>query len=273
MENRLKKLRAYCNAPKYDIEKLYSYIGSISKATLIKNVVVIKMEHNAEAHIFDYGVTVFWNADYDRQRFISDEIEVFRVGKNVNAVTEDFNFIIDEETQTFKVAKDKIALADDNNMDKLAVSHAVAQSTKLASFEDSISDVIKRNEHIPEELALTGKINLSRNKIYKETGKIFQERSKIYLNYGLLDIPEFFWEYPELENIYNAMANYLEIKPRIDVLNKKLEALQDIVTMLRDEQNHKHSSFLEWVIIILIAAEILLTIFMDGQQSLLKLFN
>lgn len=266
-------MRAYLSATKYNIDDLYSHLCNISKATLIKNVVVIDMENEAEVHIFDYGVVVFWNAMYDQQMFILDEIKRFAVGNYENPIKEDFSFVSDKQNQNFKVTKDRIFFGEDSIMDKLSVSHAVGQSTKLASFEDSISDVIKRNEYIPEQLALTGKINLPRKEIYKETGKIFQERSKIYLNYGLLDTPEFFWEYPELENIYTAMANYLEIKPRIEVLNKKLEALQDIINMLGDEEKHKHSSFLEWVIIILIAAEILLTIFLEASKYILKLFN
>ncbi|WP_417535681.1 hypothetical protein [Methylophaga sp.] len=45
---------------------------------------------------------------------------------------------------------------------------------------------------------------------------------------------------------------------RINVLNKKLESIHELLDMLANEQNHKHSSTLEWIIIILIALEIVL---------------
>jgi uncharacterized Rmd1/YagE family protein len=88
------------------------------------------------------------------------------------------------------------------------------------------------------------------------------------LDYELLDEPEFFWEYPELSDFYKTTSNYLDIKTRIEVLNKKLEVIHELFQMLSDEQNHKHSSILEWIIIWLIVIEITFTILHD----VLKLF-
>ncbi|MEF3255495.1 MAG: RMD1 family protein, partial [Deferribacterales bacterium] len=113
---------------------------------------------------------------------------------------------------------------------------------------------------IPYELSLKGKITLSKSEISKERGRIFLERTEIYLNLGFLDTPEFFWEFSDLEKIYEAVSNYLDIKPRVEILNKKMEIIQDLLTMLSNEQNHLHSAFLETVIIILIAIEIIISI-------------
>jgi len=73
--------------------------------------------------------------------------------------------------------------------------------------------------------------------------------------------------------LYNITASYLDIKPRIEVLNKKLEVIQDLLNVLADEQKHKHSSFLEIIIIVLITFEIILTIITDIPNIILKLFN
>jgi uncharacterized Rmd1/YagE family protein len=40
------------------------------------------------------------------------------------------------------------------------------------------------------------------------------------------------------------------------VLSNKLDVIHELFEMLADDLNHKHSSFLEWIIIILIAFEI-----------------
>ena len=57
---------------------------------------------------------------------------------------------------------------------------------------------------------------------------------------------------------------YLDIRPRVDLLSNKLNVIHELFEMLADELKHKHSSFLEWIIIILIAFEIV----MFGAQEL-----
>lgn len=81
------------------------------------------------------------------------------------------------------------------------------------------------------------------------------------MNYDLLDTPDFFWEYPEYEAFYGITAKYLEIAQRTAVLSKKLETIHELFEMLADEQKHRHSTILEWIIIWLIAFEIGMTIF------------
>jgi len=56
---------------------------------------------------------------------------------------------------------------------------------------------------------------------------------------------------------------YLEIKPRADVLSKKLETIQDLLQMIADEQNHAHSSLLEWIIIWLITIDIIIMLIQE----------
>ena len=109
-------------------------------------------------------------------------------------------------------------------------------------------------------MAYTGKIILIKKEISKKIGELFLVKSKMNLHYDLLDTPEFFWEYPEYENQYEKLIKYLDIKSRVEVLNKKLEVIQELLHVLGDEQKHRYSSFLEWIIIILIAFEIVINI-------------
>ena len=99
-------------------------------------------------------------------------------------------------------------------------------------------------------------------------GNLFLVTSDINLRYNLLDTPEFFWEYPEVEYAYEMMARYLDITSRVDILNQKIDVIHDLFGMLAAEQYHKHSSTLEWIIIVLIAVEIVFFVIHD----ILKIF-
>jgi uncharacterized Rmd1/YagE family protein len=136
----------------------------------------------------------------------------------------------------------------------------MAQSIKLASFETNAITTINNTSYIPKSLAKNGKIKLNRHNIAKIRGQLFLTKSDIILNYDLLDTPDFFWEHPEYESLYYMIAKYLEVAPRTKVLSKKLNTIHELFEMLADEQNHRHSSTLEWIIIWLIAIEISMTV-------------
>lgn len=52
---------------------------------------------------------------------------------------------------------------------------------------------------------------------------------------NMLDVPNFFWESePTLHPLYAAIREYLEIKPRIQVLNERCRVFLDLAEILSD---------------------------------------
>lgn len=212
-------------------------------------------------YLFDYGVVVFWRLSPDeRQEVLSG------IADHAHAplsVTLDDVFTYETGSDKPFIKNDHINLPDNDTLTELAVSHGIAQSTKLAQFENHVLKTISSTEHIPENIARTGSAGLSRRKIAQLRGRLFLTTSDIMLNYALLDVPDFFWEYPELDGYYVKVSDYLEIRQRVTVLTKKLETIHQLFDMMADEQKHKHSAMLEWIIIWLIAFEIIVFMFHD----------
>lgn len=255
-----KSIKVFCTARRYDKSALFSYLGSRYKTTIIKDAAIVELSTGGVAIFFSYGVSVFWDVDYESQKYLLDEISEYSKERFGKPIFEDFNYMMDNSQQNPKITRDIFILNDDSNLVKLAISYPLSQSTELYYFEEAVITIINRNEFLVNELVKRGRIKLPQKQLSMERGKIFREISEIYLSYGFLDVPEFFWEYPELEPVYQSTANYLDIKPRIEVLNKKLAVIQDLLNMISDEQKHNHSAFLETVIIILIAIEIIINI-------------
>ena len=217
-----------------------------------------------EVWVFDYGAIVFWAVEEDERKALLHRLHLAEPTDSIRY--EHFRF--DITGQETRISQDTVILKDDDPLSRLAISHALAQSIKLAEYEAQAQCTIQDYSDLPRALAETGKIALNRRQIAKIRGRLFSTKSDIILHYGLLDTPEFFWEYPEYESVYNIAARYLEIHQRVDLLSKKLETIHELFEMLADEQKHQHSAFLEWIIIILIAIEIV----MFGAQELQSLF-
>ena len=54
------------------------------------------------------------------------------------------------------------------------------------------------------------------------TGRLFKLRRDVNLVSNVLDVPELFWSEASLKALYDAVRDYMEIKPRAQVLNEKL---------------------------------------------------
>ena len=210
---------------------------------------------HGEFWLFDYGVLVAWDVSEDERQQFCREIEWIITKPSKSLALEQYAWQVNEES-LLQVHHDRLTLPDDEPLTRLALSHAFAQSAKVMFFEDQALEVIEKNSFVPKELAKTGKVPLSRLELAKRRGELIDTINDINLHFGLLDTPEFFWDYPELEETYRKLAKYLDLQPRVEILGKKLSTIQNMLDMLADEQNHKHSAFLEWVIIVLIAVDI-----------------
>lgn len=92
--------------------------------------------HIPEVFLFEYGVVVIWGMTVkEEQRFLKEisKFEQEKLGKE-NIQTEEFNFYYTREYQA-RIYNDFISLREKRNyMTKLAISHALAQSTKVSYF-------------------------------------------------------------------------------------------------------------------------------------------
>jgi uncharacterized Rmd1/YagE family protein len=59
-----------------------------------------------------------------------------------------------------------------------------------------------------------------------------------------------------LRPLYDAARSYLEIPQRINLLNTRVEVLQDMLQLLKESVSSRHSERLEQIVIVLIAIEI-----------------
>ena len=215
--------------------------------------------HTPEVFLFDYGTVVIWGMTKAHEERFLEEIARFeteKLGKD-DVQAENFNFYYTRDYQA-RIYNDFISLRDKRNyMTKLAISHALAQSVKTSLYEDLVDNTIGDTQHIPSQLASTGKTGLSRRQIAMRIGELFILRINIHLQGSVLDSPELMWAEPGLEPIYAAARGYLELDTRCGLLTERLDVIADLLAVLKDQSGQVHGEFLEWIVIVLIAAEII----------------
>lgn len=212
---------------------------------------------------FEYGVVVMWGFQKDQERRIVHDLQLFELDRLKPSEVETEHLLYYYDPQELpRIWNDVITLKGRKQRTKLTISHALAQSVKLAIFEARMERTINSVQHIPEELAKTGKVTMSRVEISKKIGELFVERMHVNLISNVLDTPDIFWAEPELEPLYQAIRTYMEISRRIEVLNQRCAVISDMLDMLKEHLNAWHGEKLEWIIIILIFLEMVVGVCM-----------
>lgn len=254
---------AYCTAASFQIKPLFEYLKTHYKTTLYRDVIQAEIPYAGvfgDLFIFPYGSSVFWGIPKEKIQDLLLAFKEFEIEHVDEIETDEFSYIYGDAP---KVVDDEIILPNPDILTKLALSHGIAQSVKLGTFETAILKTFNTNQLIPQDLAKKGKISLSRKEIRKKMGELFIERATVTLHVDSLDLPEFFWEYSELEPLYKMITIYLDVQTRVEVLNKRLNVIHELFEVLGNELNNQHSSRLEMTIILLIVIEVVLSLLRD----------
>lgn len=152
----------------------------------------------AEMYVFNYGVVVFWNfserqekdmlADFAFATITNPETHVVTSTplttnplQEEDFETEEFHFEYNNEIARPRVYNDMITLRNGDHMIKLAISHAIAQSTKLSFFEEAMAAQMEAAKDVPGRLAKTGELGLKREEVIKLLGGLFKSRVDVNL--------------------------------------------------------------------------------------------
>lgn len=161
----------------------------------------------AELFVFSYGVAVFWNFTEHQEKDILADL-TFSSPSGIPAKislsaqplpvpvaapllsrplseddfeTEEFHFEYNAHIEKPRIFNDMITLRTRDHMIKLAMSHAISQSTKLSFFEERMQRIMTEAQYVPRKLALEGRLGMSRREVVALVGKLFQGRVDVNL--------------------------------------------------------------------------------------------
>lgn len=257
---------SYCTASSYNLAGIASFFKKRGyNVRLSRDRVHISHTKRAvEIFFFIHGCFVSWGLSKNQEQKILEQVQEYSNLPLEKVESDFFCYTLGEETSIDtdeRLRMDVITLDTETPLVKLAFSYALAQSTKLETFEAAIQTAIRKNSYLPHEIASQGVISLSRNAIFKRIGEIFLVRSSINLNSEYLDVPEFFWRNPNLEPLFTITKKFLDVPSRVVALNQKLDVLQELLHILNLQVQQSHSNLLESIIIILILVEIMISLF------------
>jgi uncharacterized Rmd1/YagE family protein len=140
----------------------------------------------------------------------------------------------------------------------LCASHALAQSAKIDYLEMKITEVTQSCKPLPRELKDSGAVTITERHLLQLRGEVLSYRLMLKSGSDLLDEPELFWQNAYLKPIFHATKECFEINERVKALDTKLDADNEILSMIADQFHERHGARLEWIVIWLVLVEVII---------------
>lgn len=209
-----------------------------------------------ELIVLPYGVVVMFNFTEDEEESIIEDVMASGSVRTPHRLYDQelFHFCYDPNVQAPRIYNDFFTFRAPNHLLKLSLAHAIAQSTKLSEFEESMHRTLELTSHIPRELAQTGELRVNRRGALRMSGHLFKLRVDVNLTSDVLDTPDLFWSEASLQALYDAIREYLEIDQRAQTLNERLAVANDLLEIIHEHLNNNAMSKITWIIIALIVA-------------------
>ena len=171
---------------------------------------------------------------------------------------------IDPDSDTFLIA-------DHNDVHKLPLSYAMAQSVKIDVVDLALAPVQAKLKDWQKHLALTGGLKCTVRDLRQTKTQLLTLFEDLNFTHSAQTTPRIFWtaKYQRHRAVYKSAREYLEIDDRYEQLQGKIEAIDESLSFLQSEVHTSTNELLTWVIIWLIAVEILLAL--DVHHWLIRL--
>jgi uncharacterized Rmd1/YagE family protein len=212
---RLPRCTALCVGNDFDFEMLQSYLHSYGKEfKKVDECIYCKWgdeSKESELFFFDYGVIAIWGLTREEEGEIVSNFATF-CKEPVDKLSIEVEELLYYYNSNYppRIYNDIIALKSASNwLAKMTISHAIAQSAKLAYFENLIDSTISQTKGIPKMMAKSGTVPLSRKEVNQKIGKLFGMRINVNLVSNVLDTPDIFWAEPYMEPLYQAIRGYV----------------------------------------------------------------
>ena len=218
---------------------------------------------NKYISIFNYGSVVFFNipeaSHIDHLRRIRESAVIAPIAEGVQH-TEDYRIVINENLDKPSVIRSEhlnIRQLDRNNI--VIVGTLMAQTVALDYCEVVVNGLVSSFMSINVKIEETGNFNqLNSKSLYQLVAKNNTVIHNVLSKLGIFEGSDAAWENADYSDTWDNIRKDFEIENRFKDLSMKMEIIRENTRFFLEMLHNQKSTKLEWTIIILIAAEIVI---------------
>ena len=207
-------------------------------------------------YVFRYGVVSFFGYSEGEISQLLMEIKPFCEEWRQSDITETMELELVSDREKAKLDNDKVILPQSNIEGiRLALLH-LSQSVALDHYAGLSEQAMKETRQHTTYLEQNGKLDIGGKKLKRHIAKVLNINNQISENLYIFDSHEVVWEDQELDRLDKGLKQIFDLKERYRNIKEQGVVIKENLSLFMNIMDHRESSRLEWIIIILILVEV-----------------
>ncbi len=222
---------------------------SIKKEFKIENWYWWEIENKKYVFAFEDGsIVLVWFGDLEYEKLFK------RIGPVL--VIERYLIEINHSQDRFFNVKDGKVVFSKFSLEAIEVLALVlSMSVSLEYFEEQVEKILD-SVNFHQEFLQTRRVKFKTYQMLKIWAQVLEIKRNILNQLYIIDKPDIVWDSPMLEGLYERLVYLYDIQERFEALEYKIDFVNEVVSFVQERLSSRKDHFLERIIILLIAFEI-----------------
>jgi required for meiotic nuclear division protein 1 len=213
-----------------------------------------KTDEGCYVYVFKYGVVCFLGYSVEEAAVFLAKITPFSKNVFERRLSEEFEVETNARENKFGYNKIEITKPDIEVLRLIMLN--VGQSVALDYFSEQTNLLQEETNSHTLSLERRGRLTISGFALKKFIGKTLNLKNRIAENLYIFDSPPETWEDENLNRIDQGLKKTFDLQERYRDIREGLEIVGENLELFKDLLQYRNSTFLEWIVIVLIALEL-----------------
>ena len=204
-------------------------------------------------YIFNYGIVCFFNYREEERGRILELIRPHCRNVFTDILNEEYEVI----TGPLLVGYNRIQIPSYHPDLIRIIMFNVSQSVALDYYSGQTDRLLEDTNYHTSRLEANGRLGIGGRALKKYIGKTLNLKNRIAANLYVFDSPPQTWENEQLDILHHQLKRSFDLQDRFRDMSEGLGIVKENLNLFKDLLQYRNSTVLEWIIIILIAIEVL----------------
>jgi required for meiotic nuclear division protein 1 len=214
-----------------------------------------KMGEDSFVYVFRYGVVCFLGYTEEEAQVFLERIAPYC--KNVFELKLSEEFEVETNARENKFGYNKIEIMKPEIEILRLIMLNVSQSVALDYYSQQTDLLMEETNSHTLSLERRGRLDISGRSLKMYIGKTLNLKNRIAENLYIFDSPPETWEDENLNRMDQGLKRTFDLQERHRDIREGLEIIRENLELFKDLLQYRNSTFLEWIIIILVFLEVL----------------